>query len=574
MRSDELIPNEAWHRIQQGYDALHAVVTLGTGNISPEEQRTLGLITEHDYAVLDMKVEAGTRLLLIKNPWVDSLVWTGPDPGPGPGPGPGRSAPKSLTNTFWMSFEEVMQHFESLYVNWHPGIFPYRQDHHFSWDMAHPMTPRVLTQNPQYSVRSSSADPVWILLGRHWQDGELDILRRRKGQRAEGNGRGRRGTDTLADVSRQLGYMSLALFASTPPGTRIALAEGNRRLNQGPLVDSPNTLLRCAPEPDRPYTLVVDQAALPLPKYSFTLSFFSMSPLAIAPAPEPLPFHNTLSGAWTRRSAGGSAAHASYLTNPQFALQLPQRTQLALLLSTDSSDLPVHVAMLFSAGQRMGPVSSSSSSSSGLGRDVVAASPEYRRGCNAASAHAVEPGTYTVVVSTFEPGQLGRFALRVSSSVRLAPPVPVLPDAAGRLRTPVAAPAVFGPGQDRLRARLDVARLARLSLSARSVRLPPPRPAASSPGPAPCAIRVALELGRGPHRAVVACSGAGEFADAAQGLRTPEVDVAPATAQARGGLWLVVEQIGSQAWVGQGVLLDLLSDGAPVRVGAWDVADD
>jgi calpain-7 len=552
-----------------------------------------------------MKVDLGSRLLLVKNPWCDSLVWTGV----------GSSTTvkahtvgstegdANMTNTFWMSFEDVMQHFDSLYVNWNPALFSHRQDHHFSWEISDKTTELVFTHNPQYSISSSTRSPVWVVLSRHWQDSELEIQRQRK---QTGNEIPPHTNRTLAHVSKQLGFMSLALFTATPPGTRIPLTEGQNCVKQGPYVDSPNTLLRFNPVPNKAYTLVVAQAGMPLPKYSFTLSFFSTSPLAIAPAADTLPHHHDISGSWTRRNAGGSSAHASYLTNPQYAVTTTQLTALTLLLSTDSPDLPVHVALLYSDSPRGGnsrsngasvPGPSARATNSGVfaGRDVVAASSEYRRGCNAVTVPNLEPGTYTIVASTFEPGQLARFSLRISTAV----PVlvrPALPDAAGRLRTPVATPVVFGDGQERLRANMGIVRLTRASITARSIRLTTGSPSNSSNrvdpglgrglgrgagpglapmsrvGSAPCAIRVALELGTGARRTVVAVSGDGEFADAALGLRTPEVDLAPETVQARGGLWLVVEQIGSQRWIGQGVQVEVLSDGA-VRVGSWEVDD-
>ena len=179
----------------------------------------------------------------------------------------------------------------------------------------------------------------------------------------------------------------------------------------------------------------------------------------------------------------------------------------------------------------------------------------------------LDAGTYTVVLSTFEPGHTGNFALRVCA----AAPVgikPVLADAAGRLRTAAPEPAAFGDGEERVRARLGVGRLTRLSVLARSAG-------------GHAAVRVAVEMGTGPHRRVLAVSGGeeGEFADASMGLRTGEVDVEPEAARSRGGLWVVVEQIGGSGSGGDrrsrqgGVQVEVLSDGV-VHLGGWENADE
>lgn len=517
---------------------------------------------EHDYAVLDLKREGDSRLLLIKNPWCDSMVWTGV----------GSSAtlkvhivgetPDNTSNKFWMAFEDVLQHFDSLYVNWNPALFAHRQDHHFTWEMPDPTEEHVFTKNPQFSVLSPSQSPVWVLLNRHWQDGELDILRERKAAKDHRHNT----AQTLAYVSKQLGFMSLSLFATSPPGTRVPLPESQRCLLQGPYVDSPNTLLRYKPTPNIPQTLVIAQGELPLPEYSFSLSFFSSDPLTISPAPDPLPHSQTIAGSWARRTAGGSAVHPTYSLNPAYSLIIPSPMSLSLLLSTPHRDLPIHISILFTSGRQP----------SVSGRDILASSPEYQRGCTFLSLPHIDTGKYTIVLSTFEPGQLSNFSLRICSSLPTVKVSPVPPEAAGKLRT--ALPIARFAGQvKRLRAPAHVSRLVKLSALARS---------GMGSGP-PVTLRVGLELGTGPHRTVLTVSREGEFADASLGLRAEEVDVDPESVRRGGGLWVVLEQIGGEGGGGVaerggggssgggegGVQVEVLSDGV-VNLGAWECADD
>lgn len=585
--SDDTELDQTWKRIKNAYDYGDVVVTLGTGRLSRQEEDTLGLAGEHDYAVMDLKLtETGEQRMLLKNPWCDGLVWKGlgsattidaeayPPPSPtlsrpsmsqGGNPNSSSSPYEDMTGTFWISFSDVVQNFESLYLNWNPSLFTNRQDHHFTWDLPSRAMQRSFAHNPQYAFTAPSSGAVWILLSRHFQDEELPIARSRATRQPPAT--------SLAEVSNSLGFMSIYLF-STASGHRVQLPA--QPTHQSPFVDSPQTLLRFDAKPNIPYTVVVAQAALPLPRYTFTLSFFSRSALTIARADPPLAHYTEIPGSWTRRTAGGNARTPTFFTNPQYALTIPHSTPISLLLASDADDVPVHVDLVWSAGQRVTALTV---------RDIVVSSGEYRRGCALAEARSpavVDPGTYTIVTSTFEPGQLANFVLRVGSDV----PVtlrPVLSDAAGRLRTELQ-PVVFRAGDSECkRARLSIARLTRASVIARSGSVlslesgastaAPSSSGTTSPAGVPVSVRVSIEYGTGARAHTAIVTSDGEFADASMGLRTAEVDLDPDSARRSGGLWLVVEQMGLAHRAGQGIQVDVLSDGRVV-VGDWEGVDD
>lgn len=619
LHSDDTELDPTWKRIKKAFEYDDVVITLGTGRLSRQEEDTLGLAGEHDYAVLDLKVQDnGERRMLLKNPWCDGLVWKGfgstttvdaevyPPPSPTlPGP-PDMSAlslsstsspPTThknnnpfvhMTGTFWISFEDVVQNFESLYLNWNPALFTDRQDHHFVWDVPGSAMRRSFAHNPQYCFTASSSGAVWVLLSRHFQDGELPIARNRANSQP--------GARNRADgACHSLGFTSICLFSSAG-GHSVQMPD--RPTHQSHFVDSPQTLMRYDVKAGTPYTVVVAQESLPLPKYTFTLSFFSRCPLSISKATPALQHFTEVEGSWARRNAGGNARTASFFHNPQYALVVPHPTAISLLLATDADDIPIHVDLVWASGQRVTALTV---------RDIVVSSGEYRRGCALAEIKApqtIDAGAYTVVVSTFEPGQHANFVLRVGSNV----PVtlrPVLSDAAGRLRTELS-PVVFRVGDTgRKRARVAIARLTRVSVVARSGPLDggpfsfssstntlsatgalgspvfagssssstgDPRSGAASPISIPCSVRVSFVYGSGPDAQVVGMTGEGEFADASVGLRTGEVDLDPDVARRMGGLWLVVDQMGTHR-EGQGILVDVLSDGR-VSVEAWESADE
>jgi calpain-7 len=524
------------------------MITLGTGKLTHCEENELGLAGEHDYAVLDMKETGSQRLLLIKNPWCDGMVWKGSRSHPSEPSWPSelREALPETTETatrpeaqgtFWLSLNDTIQHFESLYLNWNPGLFTHRQDHHFTWTMPPISVPGSFTHNPQYSVTSTVPTTVWVLLSRHFQTAEQGLAKAAAAGTAAGTNAASGGSGANA-----LGYISLYVFAAD--GARVHLSDN--ALHRGAYVDSPQTLAVLTLPAHTAHTVVCASQGLPLPKYAFTLSFFARSPLAVAAAPDALPHRLSVAGAWTARTAGGNAGAASYACNPQFALTVPATTDLALFLETEREEVAVHVQLVWGGGARVAAVA---------GRDVVGGSGDYRRGCALATLRGVAGGVYAVVCSTFEPGQLGRFTLRIGSGVECTAR-PVLAEGAGKLvqRLPLAR---FRVGCVRMLAPLSVVRLVRLMVVARGVGRR-------------AMLRVSLEQGLGPGRVVLGQSNAGEFSDALVGSRVGEVDVGPEMG-ARGGAWVVVERLGGE--VEGEVEVEVLSDGVVV-VGVWGSGEE
>ncbi|KAF4975112.1 hypothetical protein FZEAL_8060 [Fusarium zealandicum] len=544
LQREDLDINAVWKRIKSAHDSENVVVTLGTGRISAEEEDVLGLIGEHDYAVMELDVVADSRKLLVKNPWCNGPVWRGSasqtsradDSALQPTDPESANSPLAA-GSFWMSLEDVLQHFESMYLNWNPKLFPQRQDHHFTWRMPPAKLSSSLVRNPQYSLQSPTGGPVWILVSRHFMDVELEIARNR--------------TDTMAAVSGQLGFMSILVFDND--GHRVQVSDGD--IYRGPYVDSPQTLARLDTSPRRRYTIVIDQHEFPLPDYTLTLSLFSQDPLRVQEAQDAMTHSKEVTGSWTRRTAGGNASCSTYFMNPQFKLSLAQASPLSILLSTDLQHVHVHIDLVWAQGKRVQALKV---------RDLAGSSGEYRRGCAVANVPSVDAGTYTVVCSTFDAGELADFALRLSSMVPITlEPVPA--DAAGRLRKTLS-PFRLSDGEEVRRAQLSVPWLTRMGVTARSVTEP-----GLDPGSRPSStlmVRLSVVHGWDPERETVAVSGEGEYQELKSVVRTPELDMEPARIH-REGMWLVVETMGTHQ-MGECIELELHSD-APVNVGHWEL---
>ena len=535
------------------------LITIGTGHLASDEEDRLGLAGEHDYAILDMQESDNRRQLLVKNPWTQGTIWkskaqqitsslvtiseeSGDEAVPGGSSDAGQLAP----GTFWIDLESVVQDFDSIYLSWNPSRFQHRIDHHFSWDLSAVTPQACFRNNPQYGVISPAGGLVWLLLSRHIKSGEG-----REPAETSGRSRPKKGKS---------GYITLYVFDSG--GRRVLLSDG--ALHRGPYVDSLNTLVRLDVKPKTSYTIVVAQQSLPSLSYSFSLSTYTINPATVGPARDEFSHSTTQHAAWTTSTAGGNAGSPSYPSNPQFILSLTSRSDVTLLLETLEPDLSVQVKLVWSSGQRVTTISA---------RDVVGSSGDYRRGCAVAALCAVAPGQYTVVCSTFSPGQLGAFSLHTythtTCTVRLLPA-----EEAGRRRT-LLPPAHLAPGVNRVLAPLSPLRLGAIRVVARY--------AATSGSAAASALRVALELGQGPNKRELATGGQkgavggasldGDFADARFGLRTADIDLQP-DMDRRGGVWVVVERLVgvAGATVDETVEVEVLSE-MEVRVGAWGVGE-
>ena len=549
LHHDDLSPDELWDRVFDSFSSGNVMLTIGTGSLTEREEKELGLISLHDYAILDLKESNGRRQLLVKNPWSTGAVWKGKgqlgaefvdSQGDDNASGFAQQHSPLFPGTSWMDYDEALQNFENMYLNWDPSLFSHRQDIHFQWNPSSAgAPPGCFADNPQFAVSSKAGGTVWLLLGKHFKTGDY--------AKSTGN--------TLVDTSSETGdpeFISLYVFEKG--GRKVYLSDG--ALHRGPYVDSPNTLMRLDMPANTTYTAVVASQSLRRIIHTFSISGFSTSSLNIEHASERFSNVNKLQAAWTIHTAGGNADSDRYPNNPQFMLKVAEKCDVSVLLESDNVELAVHAKIFWSGGERVSTIRT---------RDIVTDSGDYRRGIALAEQDDMVPGSYTIVCSTFNPDQLGKFTVRISTT-KPCTVRPLPAEGAGQL-TINSDPGIFPPGTDRILAPLTTPRLTRLKLVCRRK--------GSSIGfraVAPSPMLMTLELGQGPYKEILAASGDGGFSDAVTGVRIEKVDLQP-DLERRGGVWLVVERIGGpSAQVEDVIVVDIFAE-ERVSVGPWGTGD-
>jgi len=555
--SEDVSVHDVWTKVYNAHSYGDVLVTCGTGKMSLRAERQIGLAGEHDYAVIDMREVDGQKFMLIKNPWCEGSTWHNSqllhrDAGKELGRDDNAvMSPRDLLNsqnqlspgTFWMDINNVAQYFESIYLNWNPGLFQYRQDIHFTWDLSNPSAPSSLAHNPQFAFSVEKGQVAWLLLSRHFQD-----------------------NNSMA--SAKPGYINIYVYDAR--GTRILL--NDMSIARSSFVDSHQNLLRLDDlKPKHQYTVAIVQDELPQCLHIFTLHAFGNSTIYLEKAIDKLPHQVQASSSWADDTAGGNTHSPLYSRNPQFTLDIPSPTPLQLFIETEDPRLPVHVKLVHSRGSRIHSIRS---------RDIVFDSKDHRRGCALGESRNVEPGRYTVVCSTFEPGQTADFVVRVHSAVptRL---IPLPREGAGRLKMNLGS-VIFERDQQRLAAPLTPQRLSKFAALVRHQ--------ASSSAPSPILspinqqqtgersmVRVAIESwsGRIEPDKVLTTSADGDFSDSRSGVLTDELDLSPAMAK-DSGLWLIIERMFSaKHLVQEAFVVDIYVESPQaVTVGDWRCLDD
>lgn len=360
---------KTWSRLWSAWKAGNCLLTLGTGSTCEDER----LIPLHCYGITELKECIGERVVSIVNPWKHP------------------NAVNDTCSVLHMSWDTMCRSFEMLCVNWNPALFSHKMTLDAAWD-ATGFTVRLdenhMAQTDQYhiSLDCDTPQPVWIHLERHMKRHSLD--------------------------EQENEFIALHAFPSHGFQRRMNMTRGGL---MGVYVSVNHTLMQLDSSRDASYTLEVSRHGKSS-CISYTLSAYASCPIFLSHSPYTLPHRAVMKGAWRGPTVGGPITSPHFRHNPQFRIVVHEGTLLPRLLAILMTTSKLHVhASLIRGGERV---------SHAIGPSVIASSEAYTRGMTLCDACVIQPGTYTLVVSSFE-ALTSEFTLVIESNVRVCvQPIP------------------------------------------------------------------------------------------------------------------------------------------------------
>ncbi|KAG2104085.1 uncharacterized protein F5147DRAFT_704998 [Suillus discolor] len=398
-----------WSRIMTAFPRGDCMMTVGTNDKTPLNYNihSVKLLPSHDYAVTDIKETNDERWVTL----LDSRLCT-PECGQCSGSG---SCPRVL-NIRW---DDICTTFEGLYISWNPSLFGSRVTFHGSWqpenaeDLSQAYTHhlRLNYQKTKDSAhhsyinetdkngKDSAETEIWILLTRHLCD------TRRTNEYIAINVQE---DDTVLGDPEHVALKS-NYTNSTHLLSRIKTSQFQTQ-NSGSL-----SILAC-------YDGQFEQVGFTVNAYAYSSDVMVSWDTRVPPTK----YMQKIDGAWTNKTAGGNCTHPTYMVNPQYHLRVhntstgidkrpststsaDKRNKTQVILTTQSTrDISLNVTAVWSQGERISELSQ---------KEVVAHSGPYTYGHARVAAH-LAPGDYTVILSAYEPDQMGKFTLKVESPSR------------------------------------------------------------------------------------------------------------------------------------------------------------
>eukprot|EP00804_Cyclotella_cryptica_P011617 CCRYP_017509-RA/>CCRYP_017509-RA protein AED:0.04 eAED:0.04 QI:113/0.83/0.71/1/0.66/0.57/7/1872/973 len=410
----------AWERLYRQVGLLST-----SKELTEEKAAEVGLFTAHAYAVLGViQTTNGTRLLQLKNPWAsqgwkgkyssnDKVSWSDPNFCAEVGYD-AHSASIHDDGVFYISWDDVLIYFRNLHLSWNPALFHHKTTMHGLWnkELGPADDSFNIGENPQYIVNLSknaidNHATLWILLTRHVTK-----------QEQEGG-----------EVSN---YLTLHIHRITSSKRRVWYPGGTNCVLTGAYTNNQHILIRYDVEgpSDKHLSIVLSQYKKSN-DLCYTLSCYCTEPFNLSRPEDPLPFCCILKGSWELRdsttsepqnslligTAGGPPGKGSFGSNPQWSLVVEQETFIQLKCMTQKS-LAVNVVVVqtgFASSRRASGLQMIGKRVHHLYEAPIVDSGDYRYGFVVTERVLLPPGSYTIVVSTFEVGELGSFILHVMS---------------------------------------------------------------------------------------------------------------------------------------------------------------
>lgn len=409
VRDFETPTERAWERVHSANSYGDCLITASTSSdISEKMADQVGLVTGHAYAVLSViKTTNGTRLLQLKNPWAhrgwkgkfschDEESWRDPQFCDEVGYNP-KVASRYDDGVFWISWEDILVYFRNLHLSWNPALFAFRATTHGFWPKEQgPVDDSFnVGDNPQYILTLSdkavkSKATVWILSSRHVSKQEQE---------------GSEVTD----------FLTLHIHRNDVKKERIFYPGGKKCVFTGAYTNNPHVLVRydvSGPE-DKYLSLVLSQHQKSN-DLGYTLSCFCTSSFKLGKPTKEQQHSTVINSRWTEDSAGGRVGDESFGSNPMWSVEVPGEGASVQITCSAVKTFAINVMLIKVDvdGTRVQKVRK--------GAPIID-SGNYRHGFVATGVCWVPGGSYTLVISTFTPGQVGAFSMKLYSSAKLQP---------------------------------------------------------------------------------------------------------------------------------------------------------
>jgi hypothetical protein len=499
---------------------------MGTGAMSPLEEKEYGLASRHDYAVVDISEEGQPKRLLLKNPWCEETLWQELSVTKSSATDNGKV--EQPRGSFWIAFEEVFQHFVSMYLNWNPAKFTHREDIHFPWTVPGQTNgSATYIDNPQISLKSCEPGEVWILLSHHFCEGCSHELQESEPRPSEQTME----SSTVPHDRFSNGSMgSIALSVFHNHGKLVYRRGG--AIKDGSFAKSFHTILTINALAAETYTVVVAEEGLSARDHTFTLTAFSNGPIELSPATREYLYSSSIDSGWSSE-AEGLLHPINDTSGTQLKMSISTPTKFSMLLRSEATNDKINLKICH-GGKRIHSLRR---------QDIILDSGELHNGADFCESgpELFQPGNYTVIASVFGKPGGKTFTLRTDSSAPLQ--ISVLPsEDAGKFILTLP-DAVFNPSVKKVALSLDPLRYITITVIGKyTKRLLPsavetPKPASGSP------VRLSLEIGQGPMKHIAAMSNSGEYSDSVgSAARLADVNLNP-DMNSLGSLWLVVERL-------------------------------
>ncbi|KAJ7736872.1 hypothetical protein B0H16DRAFT_1572895 [Mycena metata] len=367
-----------WTRIIDAFLSGRCMLTVGTGVNPDVNWHGVRLLPSHSYAVIDVREDNNSRGFTVLDPWI--------------GMSDRQLEDAQTSRILEIPWTDILEVFDSVYVSWDPRNWPKTLTFHGTWKQSG-VADRRSTRHLRLTFDNASnggENEVWVLLTRH-----------------------------VADTRRTSDFISLRVqleddFAGANSGDQRELAI------KGTYTNSTHVLARTRLPAQTSGSLSVfaaydGQAA----EVGFTLSVYAPSTAKIAwnENVAPPPFTSKVDGTLTSKNAGGNTTHPTFMINPQYHLCIhpPKHTIPGLAMHKADvamtmqigRDVPVNIAVAWSQGGRIFDLTQ---------KDLATTSGAYSYGL-ARLTKPLQAGDYTIILSAFEPNQLGTFSFEMESSL-------------------------------------------------------------------------------------------------------------------------------------------------------------